>query len=1288
MNSPPHGNRRLARESKGGVTPPGQTMPFHGRAYEIPRRLARESKGGWTSQGQSPRPHRRAYTYLALAALTLAVPAHAGLVISEFMASNNSTLASASGDYPDWIEIHNPTDTEVDLTGWHLTDNSNNLRKWTFPETTAIPSLPPGGYLVVFASGEEDSVISGEFHTSFRLSASGEYLALVEPDGETIVFDYAPEFPPQSTDVSYGVDLTTGRRGYLESPTPGSANTPVVADPVTFSLTTRAFTGAFTLTLTTTPQDAEIRYTLDGTIPTASSPLYAGGIPIDATTKVRARAIEPGLAPGPVASETFHHLLPGPATFTSDLPLVVIETFGGGEIPHRTSPVRQPCAMMIIEPVNGVSTLTGEPSITSRAGVRRRGQSTMRPTGSKPNLSVETWGEIDGDTLRIEPFGMPAESDWILYAPWTIDTAMIRNPFIYEISNEAGQYAVRTRYVEVFLNTGGGSISNSTYVGLYVFMERIKRRAGRVEIARLDPDVTTEPDITGGYIWKKDKMDPDDEIFTAAGKELVASYPRNMPQAQMDWLIDHINTLDAAIPHGNYTDLIDVVSFADHHILNVFANNADGLNFSTFYHKDRNGPVRMGPIWDFDRAMASDIDVRPSNPEVWSLATDQNFFFHSNGPLWFRSLAFHAPDFWIVWVDRWQAMRQGPLSDAALADRIESHRAEITAAAQRNYARWLGVLNADEWSGKVDVMKNHVLTRATWIDNQLVPPPVLSHPGGLVPAGTQITVNSSETSYLTLDGTDPRAGGGNPAGTPYTAPVTITGNTLVKARAWNGQAFVNAPSTWPWSALSEAMFVVEPAPLAITEIMYQPRPPQGAAEAGFSTSDFEFIEIQNTGDSASSLTGVRFLNGIRFDFTASPANTLEPGERALVVANLDAFKARYPHWATPNILGEFDGKLDNDGERLHLGYDTAETITIADLNYQNQWYPLTRGEGHSLVLRDPQGDPATWWTRAAWRHSAAVDGSPGVDDIPPPRGELLHYWNFNHAATLLAPTTTTGGGELSVSLSDGAQAVSASGHSFFAENARHGDPNGNHLRVNNPLGATLTAALPTDGFTDIVVNYETRRSGQGAGLQHIEVTTDGEHYTPFATIRVVNDTPVLRTLDFREHPGAANNPSFGIRITFERGAGGFAGNNRFDNLTVGGTPVSFDWWRATHFDDPTDESIAGPLANPGGDGVSNLIRYSLDLGPYDPVAGRLPFIETTAGPDLRFRFRYAPYPDLRWRVVASPDLVDWSHVLHDTTTDGPPPAAPGWHSASVPVSVDTSESRMFLRLELTPITEP
>jgi hypothetical protein len=1224
--------------------------------------------------------------------------ATAGPVISEFMASNESTLATAGDDYPDWIEIHNNSDEAIDLAGWHLTDNASNRSKWRFPSASASTSLAPGGYLVVFASGAEDAVIGYEFHAGFSLAAGGEYLALVEPDGVTVADHYSPVYPPQLSDVSYGIGSAGGARGFLEAPTPGTANTAVVADPVLISQSSRAFTSPFTLFLSTGSPEATIRYTLDGSIPTGSSSLYVDRIEITVTTRVRARAFENGLADGPVTSGVFYHLQGGPAAFVSDLPLVVIDTFGAGDIPHPDDSDRQSCGMMIFEPDNGGTSLTAAPVIASRAGVRRRGESSLRSTGSKPSLSIETWGEIDEQTRSIEPFGMPAESDWILYAPWTIDTAMIRNPFIHEVSNEAGRYAVRTRYVEVFLNTGGGSISDNDYFGVYVFMERIKRDEGRVDVAKLPPEATTEPEITGGYIWKKDKFDPDDQIITAADKDLIGVDPKDMPAAQLNWLKDHLNTIDAAIPHGDYPSLIDVPSFADHHILNVFANNADGLNFSTFYHKDRGGLVRMGPIWDFDRSMACDNDARASDPEVWSLATNPLFFFHSTGPLWFRSLAFDAPDFWVVWVDRWRAMRDGPLSDTAMIDRIESHRAEISAAALRNYARWPGVLSAGEWSGKVEVMKNHVLTRAQWIDDQLVAPPVFNHGGGLVSAGFELGVSGPETTYFSLDGSDPRAPGGVPAGTAYTSPVIITGNTRVTARAWNGEAFVNAPATWPWSALTGAVFVVDPAPLAITEIMYHPRAPEGHAEEDFSTSDFEFLEVLNTGDSECSLIGVELLDGISFDFTSVRKGALAAGAYGIVVANIDAFKTRYPAWNTLNILGEFTGSLDNSGERLFLGYDTPEVITLSEVGYSDDWYPLTDGAGFSMVLRNARSDPASWDAREAWRHSAAIDGTPGAADPDPPRATLVHYWNFNEPARLLEPNRSTGDGRLAAELSASAAVLDATGQDFFGENARDGDSTGSHLRVNNPLGATLTLALPTSGFDEIVVAYETRRSGQGAGLQQIEVTTDGLNFLPFATNEVLDAPPVLRVLDFGSHPGAGDNPRFGLRITFSQGAGGTGGNNRLDNLTVDGALIDFGRWRSQSFEDPNDfadDAVSGPLANPSGDGVGNLIRYALGRGPYEPVAGLLPVIESTPGPALSFRFHFdAGKSDLRWRVLASQDLQDWSHVLHDTAMDGPPPTAAGWHSAAVGIPVSlTSDGpipnpRMFLRLELTQIPAP
>jgi hypothetical protein len=100
-----------------------------------------------------------------------------GPVITEFMACNKASLLDAQGDSPDWIEICNPTGEMLDLDGWFLTDDVNDLEKWEFPDV----KLAPGGYLVVFASGQDQRDPAGQLHTNFALQAAGESVALVAP---------------------------------------------------------------------------------------------------------------------------------------------------------------------------------------------------------------------------------------------------------------------------------------------------------------------------------------------------------------------------------------------------------------------------------------------------------------------------------------------------------------------------------------------------------------------------------------------------------------------------------------------------------------------------------------------------------------------------------------------------------------------------------------------------------------------------------------------------------------------------------------------------------------------------------------------------------------------------------------------------------------------------------------------------------------------------------------------------------------------------------------------------
>ncbi len=100
------------------------------------------------------------------------------LVINEFMAVNDSIWQDEDGEFRDWIEIHNPTESAVNLDGWYLTDRANNLTMWEFPARV----IQPDEYLVVAASGKDRDDPNGQLHTDFKLSSGGEYLALVEPD--------------------------------------------------------------------------------------------------------------------------------------------------------------------------------------------------------------------------------------------------------------------------------------------------------------------------------------------------------------------------------------------------------------------------------------------------------------------------------------------------------------------------------------------------------------------------------------------------------------------------------------------------------------------------------------------------------------------------------------------------------------------------------------------------------------------------------------------------------------------------------------------------------------------------------------------------------------------------------------------------------------------------------------------------------------------------------------------------------------------------------------------------
>ena len=150
----------------------------------------------------------------------------ANVMIQEFMATNSASLQDEDGDYPDWIEISNGGPFPQPLENWCLTDSKSNPTKWRFPEVT----LDPGEYLVVFASDKNRRVAGKPLHTNFKLGAEGEYLALLEPDGKTVATEFAPSFPPQVTDVSFGFGRTLTTQSMIGESAPVKAHVPTNSD--------------------------------------------------------------------------------------------------------------------------------------------------------------------------------------------------------------------------------------------------------------------------------------------------------------------------------------------------------------------------------------------------------------------------------------------------------------------------------------------------------------------------------------------------------------------------------------------------------------------------------------------------------------------------------------------------------------------------------------------------------------------------------------------------------------------------------------------------------------------------------------------------------------------------------------------------------------------------------------------------------------------------------------------------------------------------------------------------
>ena len=437
-------------------------------------------------------------------------------------------------------------------------------------------------------------------------------------------------------------------------------------------------------------------------------------------------------AAGIVYDEVADWFLDPDAPFESNLPIIVIETENGVAIPD------EPKITAHMGIVNNESGLNEHPGTFNdydgKIGIELRGASSQGY--AKKGYGLETRLE-NGENNNVSLLGMPVENDWVLHGPYS-DKSLIRNVLAYHFSAAMGQYAPRTRLCELFIN--------ENYSGVYVLMEKIKRDTFRLDIGKLEPHEVSGRDVSGGYIFKLDKGDEDEDFWVSPypaidGNDIriLYHYPDQdlMPTEQKEYIEDFVTDFEHALAGDNFYDpvlgykpYIDMQSFIDFFLVNELAKNVDGYRISTFLHKDKDkldkvSPIKAGPVWDFNFGFGNADYYNASVTSGWQCELQIPDDYWSN-PFWWIKLR-KDPDYFNQLVSSWKGYRNNILSDSRVDYVIDSLTTILADAQQRNFEAfpvldqyvWANNYVGGTYENEIAYLKGWISDRMAWMDIKL-----------------------------------------------------------------------------------------------------------------------------------------------------------------------------------------------------------------------------------------------------------------------------------------------------------------------------------------------------------------------------------------------------------------------------------------------------------------------------------------------------------------------------------------------------------------------------------------
>ena len=372
--------------------------------------------------------------------------------------------------------------------------------------------------------------------------------------------------------------------------------------------------------------------------------------------------------------------------------------------------------------VLGNFSITNDTS-SGNLGIKLRGSSSLY--FPKNSYRFETRDKNNSD-VDMSLLGLPKEEDFVLQAPY-VDKTLMRNVLVYDLSNSMGRYASRTRFVDLNIN--------GEYRGIYVLMEKLKRDKNRIDISKKN-----------SFILKVDRGNQNDSFISNFGSEMnpdesanvyyVYDYPKldEITQEQKNYISGYVNDFETALSSENfmangkrYESYIDVGSFIDFIILNEISNNKDAYRLSTFMHKDEDGKLEMGPVWDFNIGFGNSQGCESNVTDKWSFR--HNVYCKGDElqtAFWWTRL-FEDTVFVTKFKDRWNQLRVYTLSEETIFSKIDTYVSELSESLDDNFEKWdiLGVklwynnFVGNTYEEEVDFLKSWISDRLTWMDGAI-----------------------------------------------------------------------------------------------------------------------------------------------------------------------------------------------------------------------------------------------------------------------------------------------------------------------------------------------------------------------------------------------------------------------------------------------------------------------------------------------------------------------------------------------------------------------------------------